>query len=64
LAFPGLRLLAAKRLLGILERVLDAPATGKTANDLGRRKFQVGRKEKVVLFFAGGSRLITSNTGK
>jgi len=52
LAFPGLRLFAAQRLFGILERILDTPATGKTADDLGWRQLQIGRKEKIVLFLA------------
>jgi len=52
LAFPRLRLLAAQKLLGIFERILDAPATGKTTNDFGRRQLQICCKEKIVLLFA------------
>jgi len=52
LALPRLRFLAAQKLFGILERVLDAPATGKAADNLGRRQIQIGCKEKVVLFLA------------
>lgn len=50
LALPGLRLFAAQRLLDILERIFDTPASGKSADDLCRCQPQVGRNKKVVLF--------------
>lgn len=52
LALPCLRFLAAQRLLDILERIFDTPASGKSADNLSGRQPQIGRNEKVVLFLA------------
>ena len=54
LAFEGLRLLAAEKLLGVFEGVFDGPAVGKAADHLGRMHRHVGGEEKVVFFFALG----------
>lgn len=51
-SFPTLRFLAAYKLLGILESVLDAPSACKTAYHLCESKTQICGKEKVVFLFA------------
>jgi len=53
LAFPGLRLLATYKLLGIFESILDAPSARKTAYHLGGGKTQIRGKEKIVFLLAG-----------
>ena len=52
LALEGLRLLAAEILFGVFERILDRPAVGITSYDLGWGHPHIGRKKKVVSFFA------------
>ena len=52
LAFEGLRLLTAKILLGVFERILDRPAVGIAFYNLGWGHGHIGGKEKVVFFFA------------
>ena len=52
LAFVGLRFLAAYKLLGIFESILDAPSARKTSYHLGSSKTQIRGKEKVVLLLA------------
>ena len=51
-AFPDLRFLAAYKLLGIFEGILDAPSARKTAYHLASSKTQIRGKEKVVFLFA------------
>ena len=51
-ALPRLRLLAADKLFGVLESILDAPSTRKTSNDFGCGKAQIRSEEKVILLFA------------
>ncbi len=51
-AFPRLRFLAAYKLFGVLESILDAPAARKTVYYFRSSKTQIGGKEKVVFLFA------------
>jgi len=51
-AFPSLRLLAAYKLLGIFESILDAPSVRKAVYQLGSSKIQIRGKEKIVFLFA------------
>src|SRR4030067_1225268 len=54
LAFVGLRLLAAEKLLGLFEGILDRPAVGVAGQDVGRVHCHVGGETEIVFFFATG----------
>ena len=53
LPFVRLRLLAAQTLLGVLEGVLDGPSVVVPFQNLGGGHRHIGRKQKIVSFFAG-----------
>jgi hypothetical protein len=50
LSFEGLRLLSAEKLLGIFERILDAPSSGISTDNLLWRQGQIRRYEEIVFF--------------
>src|SRR4030042_171824 len=52
LSLPRLRLLASHELFGVLEGVLDTPATGESPDHLGRLQRHIGAEEEIVSFFA------------
>jgi len=52
LALERLRLLAAEKLFGVFERILDRPAVRITFYNLGWGHSQIGSKKEIVFFFA------------